>query len=405
MDGINAVVNFTSRPAPWVGLSARYRYNDRKDRMPQFNGGNTVRFDGVPEPGPYVTEALDATRTSFNADATFTPISFTALKLGVGKERYEHTARGFGWLEDSIVRASLDSTGNPYFQIRAMVDRSRRVGGGFDEEAITGPGGQELSRMYEDAERTRDRATLILTVTPVSYLDITASYAMGQDVYDEAEAYFGLLDNKNTATSIVVNVTPTDTIAFGGSYGRDQFHAFQRSRTANPLSGVAGAYESWTDGNRDWTLDNNETVNNYDFYVDLLQALPKTDIRFGYAFSDSDNGFTYGGPRIQALKTATILTPGDSAPCSAGLTSCFEPLPNVTNTWQRLTADLTIALNRKFGLGASVWYEKLEIKDFNTVNLPGTDTPRIDYLGSLTTGYGNRPYKGTTGFLRVMYYF
>jgi hypothetical protein len=286
-----------------------------------------------------------------------------------------------------------------------MIDRSRRVGGAFDEEAITGPGGQELSRMYEDAERTRDRATLLFTATPTSYIDITATYAMGKDLYDEAEAYFGLLDNKNTATSISVNVTPSDTIAFGGSYGQDTFHAFQRSRTANPFSGVPGAYESWTDPNRDWTLDNDETVNNIDFYVDLIKALPKTDLRFGYTFSDSDNGFKYGGPRIEALKTNAILTPGDARPCPAGFNSCFEALPNVTNTWQRLTADLTLHVSQKVGVGASVWYEELEISDFATINIPGTDTPRIDYMGSLTTGYGNRPYKGTTGFFRVIYYF
>jgi MtrB/PioB family decaheme-associated outer membrane protein len=406
MDVLNAVINFTARPAPWVGLSARYRHNDRKDRMPTFDGGATVRFDGVPEPGPYITEPLNATRDSFNVDATFTPIPFTALKLGAGKERYEHSARGFGWLDDATIRASLDTVGNQYVQLRGMVERSRRTGGGFNEEAITGPGGQELSRMYEDAERTRDRATLLVILSPASFLDVTASYALGKDIYDETEARFGLLDNKNTTVNVGVSVTPNDKIAFGANYGQDKFHAFQRSRTANPFSGVPGAYESWTDPNRDWTVDNDEKVNNFDLFVDLIKALPKTDIRLGYTMSDSDNAFVHGGPRVTELLTNKALTPGDTAPCAAGFSSCYEPLPNVTNKWTRMTAEVRYAFTKKIGAGVEYWYEKLDVTDFNTIDMPGQPgVARIDYLGELSTGYGNRPYKGSTFFARLFYNF
>jgi hypothetical protein len=34
-----------------------------------------------------------------------------------------------------------------------------------------------------------------------------------------------------------------------------------------------------------------------------------------------------------------------------------------------------------------------------------TGIPRIDYLGSLRTGYGNRPYEGHRVFARVLYRF
>jgi hypothetical protein len=54
-------------------------------------------------------------------------------------------------------------------------------------------------------------------------------------------------------------------------------------------------------------------------------------------------------------------------------------------------------------------YEKLGIEDFATINLPGTSgydaQPRIDYLGGLTTGYANRPYKGSTFTARLLYTF
>jgi hypothetical protein len=81
-------------------------------------------------------------------------------------------------------------------------------------------------------------------------------------------------------------------------------------------------------------------------------------------------------------------------------------LPNVTNAWHRASADLQYFLTRQVGLGFGYWYEKLRISDFATLDLPGQPgVPRIDYLGAITTGYGNRPYKGSTGFIRLMYLF
>ena len=382
-EGINATLNFNTRPTDWVGLTARYRYNDRKDRMPQFDGGNTVRFDGVPEPGPYMTEPFSATSSTLNVDATFTPLSYTSMKVGMGQNKLERTSRAFQTLTDTSVRASVDTVGNQYLQLRAIIERIRRVGLGFNEHAIVGPGGQERSRMFDDAERTRDRGTLLLTITPVASVDFTASYSTGKDVYDEAEQIFGLLNNKNTSITFGVNVMPSDAVAFGATYGQDEFNSYQTSRNANPSPDA-----SWTDPTRDWALKNDEKVNNFDLYLDVIRpyAAPNTEIRFAYTLSDSDNAFVHSGPRVAALATL----------------GQFEALPNVTNKWQRGTVDLRHFFTERVGLGVEYWYEKLDITDYATINIPGTDTPRIDYLGSLTTGYGNRPYTGNTGFARLI---
>ncbi|MCX6552420.1 MAG: MtrB/PioB family outer membrane beta-barrel protein, partial [Acidobacteria bacterium] len=404
MDGLNAVLNFNSRPAPWVALTMRYRYADRTDRMPEFISDSTVRFDSVPEqgivaPALYEGESHSSERQTFSAEATFNPIPFTALRLGFVDDDYAHTSRAFNSISDRTIKASFDTMGNQYVSFRAMVERSRRTGAGFEEEAITGAGGQEQSRMFDDADRTRDRRTLLVTISPTQMIDITGSYAFGEDQYDEPEHYFGLLNNKNTSGTVGVTVTPSQTIAFGVNAGQDKFNSFQRSRTANPYSGVPGAYESWTDPNRDWTVTNDEKVTNVDAFFDV--TMKKTDLKFAYIYSDSDNAFIHGGPRIVALQNNSILTPGDTKPCTTGLTSCYEALPNVTSTWSRFTADLRQDFSARIGLGLTYWYEKLDVSDYATINLPGTDTPRIDYLGTLTTGYGVRPYKGNTFFARV----
>jgi hypothetical protein len=43
----------------------------------------------------------------------------------------------------------------------------------------------------------------------------------------------------------------------------------------------------------------------------------------------------------------------------------------------------------------------MNVRDFNTLNLPGTETPRTDYLGEISTGYGSRPYTGNTVFVPI----
>jgi hypothetical protein len=201
----------------------------------------------------------------------------------------------------------------------------------------------------------------------------------------------GLHESTVTSWNLGLNVHPTDVVNFGANYGRDTYGSFQVSRNANPPPDP-----TWTDPSRDWTLDNDDATNNASIYLDLLRAVRKTDIRFAYDYSDSNNSFVHGGPRVTALAAL----------------GQFIPLPDVDNTWQRLRADVQYFLTSRAGVGVGYYFEKLEIVDFNTIDTNGpvgfaspTGDPRIDWLGGLVTGYGNRPYKGQTVYVRVLYRF
>ena len=77
----------------------------------------------------------------------------------------------------------------------------------------------------------------------------------------------------------------------------------QKSRNANPPPDP-----QFDDPTRDWTMDNGETVNNFDLFLNLNRALKNTDIAVDYTFSDSDNGFKFGGPRIASLRPPASST-------------------------------------------------------------------------------------------------
>jgi hypothetical protein len=202
---------------------------------------------------------------------------------------------------------------------------------------------------------------------------------------------FGLQESDVASWNAGVNVHPADVVAFGANYGRERYSSLQLSRNANPPPDP-----SWTDPNRNWTLDNDDTVNAASAYLDLLGVVRGTDIRFGYDYSDSDNSFVHGGPRIAALTAINQ----------------FIPLPDVENTWQRLTADVQHYFTDRAGVGVGYYFETLDIVDYSAIDTngplgfsPETGEPRIDWLGGLITGYGNRPYTGHTAYVRLLYRF
>lgn len=403
--GVNALLSYTTRPNEYFAFDMSYRFNDQENLTPIFDASNNVRFDAVPEAVPGTeTVHLNMRQNTFETGATFTVLPNASIKFGYILDDVKREVRAVADVTDYTFRVSMDTYGNQYMMLRGVYENTRRKGSGFSELVIEEGGAQPGLRFYDEADRNRNKGTLILSMTPNQKMELGLSLAAGKDVYNGEGHLYGLLDNANSSYNATLAFYPTDAINIGGSYGYEKFSALQKSRSANPLSGVAGAYESWYDANRDWNLDNDETVKNAGLYLDLLKALPNTDIRFSYDYSASDNGFLYSGPRIQELSTNTFLTTGDTKPCATGLTSCFEALPNVTNTWQQMKVDVKHMFRPKMGVGLGYWYEKVDITDFATTNL-ADGTPRIDPLGAITTGYGNRPYKGQTGMVRLIFMF
>ncbi len=402
VDGLNALVNFTSRPSRYFSINARYRYNMRDVTTPEFDATEYVRFDAVPEEiEEGFSHQYDTTRQTLDVSGTFNTNGYGAIKVGYGRDAFKRHGRGFSDVGEDTFRVAYDVTNFEKVSVRAGFDVSRRRGEGFILEGIdyeTGTGGEQPGlRFYDESDRDRNRASLVFTVMPTSNSSVYFQVARGEDEYfgDESipagREFFGLLDAKFTTWNLGASITPSDTVTLGVNYGRDDFGSMQKSRNANPPPDA-----TWTDPARNWTLDNDEKVSTFNVFVDLIRALDNTDIRFGYDYSDSDNSFVHGGPRITSLTAA----------------GTFIALPNVTNTWQRLSADVKYFFTTAVGVGVGYYFEKLDIHDFATIDANGsvgftdaTGTPRIDYLAELMTGYGARPYKGQNAFVRLIYLF
>jgi MtrB/PioB family decaheme-associated outer membrane protein len=402
--GINALINLSSRPFRHGTFTVRYRYNDRDVKTPTFDATEYVRFDAVPEEiEEGLSHQFDTSRQMFDANFALVPVSWGTLRLGYGHEGVVRHGRGFSDVGENIFRATFDTYTSQYLTFRASYDMGWRRGEGFVETGVdyeTGPGGtQPTLRYYDEADRDRTRFSLLATVMPRDTYDVYVQFGGGWDEYfaddsvpvERPNELFGLQSADSTSWNFGINVHPNETLAFGANYGVESYESLQLSRNANPPPDP-----TWTDPNRNWTLDNTDKINTFSVYLDLPRAARNTDIRFGYDLSDSNNAFVHGGPRIESLAAANQ----------------FIPLPDVDNTWQRASVDVQYLLNARVGIGVGWYFEDLDVVDFNTLDTDGpvgfaaeTGEPRLDWLGGLTMGYGNRPYTGNTFQARVIYKF
>jgi MtrB/PioB family decaheme-associated outer membrane protein len=408
VNALNAQFAVNSRATPFLTLTARYRYNDHDNNTPHFDGREYVRFDGVPEEiddnplTPHVeglSEYFQITRKNFDASGTFHLRDYGSLKIGYANEQYEREGRGFSDVSENIFRLAYDANLFVLANLRVTFDSGRRRGDGFILSGVDyeeGPGGTQPGlRYYDEADRDRTKAAVVFSVNPVPMASAYVQYSTIRDEFlaDESipagREFFGLQKQDIDGFVVGADISPNDTVSFGVSYGRDEFSALQNSRNSNPPPDP-----TWTDPSRNWTLDNNEVVNTFITYLDLLGlAQSKADVRFSYERNDSDNAFSFGGPRIPALQAA----------------GQFIPLPNVVNDWNRFTIDVKYFVSPKLGIGVGYWFEQLNVSDWNTIDSNGpigfsdaTDIPRIDWLGGLATGYGNRAYDGNTFFVRAL---
>ena len=116
--------NVNSRPARYVTLTARYRYSSRSDFRRPFDAVEYVRFDAVPEETGGDAEPFNISRNTLDLNASFTPIPFSAIRVGYTMDNYRHWERAtMGW-NDNVFRVSYDTVGNQWVTLRAVYEHS-----------------------------------------------------------------------------------------------------------------------------------------------------------------------------------------------------------------------------------------------------------------------------------------
>lgn len=395
-DIVSMVYNFNSRPNEYLWLNAKYRYYDYANKTPLFASPQLVG-DWALGTQIWENEPSSLKRNTLDLDASISAHKYAGVGFGFSREDTDrkhrldgHTPRAFRIFEttaEDTYRVSFDSTANQYVTLRAKFEHSDREGSGFDGHLLDEVGEQPDMRHFDIANRTRDRFTTTLSITPVSYLDFNASVGTGKDEYGDTG--FGLRNNDNNTWSLGVDVVPSDRVNFGVNYGEETYTALQYSRTANPINLNTGDF-TFNDPTRDWWMDQDDKVKTFSASADFLKCLPKTDIRLGFDVSDGRATYVYNMKPEQRVFTTVPLTQ-------------LSPLKNKL-TGGRM--DVQYYLRPNLALGGTYWYEDYKVEDFalgaGTLNalVPANGTTGA-FASTIYSGYLYRPYTAHTGWLRM----
>jgi MtrB/PioB family decaheme-associated outer membrane protein len=379
-DILSMVYNLNSRPVQNVWLNAKYRYYDYNNKSAHFESmalvgdwalGTALREN---EPASFKRQQLDL-------DASFTPVRYVALGVGYGREDADRTWRIFETTADDTFRVSFDSIGHRFVSLRTKYEVSKRRGSGFDVHLLEHVNEQPDMRHYDIADRDRERVSGSLYFTPTGFVSFNVGAAQGHDEY--VNSGFGLRDNKNRHYSAGFDIAPTETVNFGMSYGTEKLTAYQHSRNNSQAPGSAQFF----DPARDWGIDTDDKVKTLIASLDLIKALPKTDIRLGYDQSDGRALYVY---RLASdfLPTLTQL----------------DPLKN------KLTGahlDVRYFLRANVALGVAYHYEDYKVEDFGlgtgTINRLDARNAGGTFASTLYAGYLFRPYTAHTAWMRLTY--
>jgi MtrB/PioB family decaheme-associated outer membrane protein len=370
-------LNLVSRPFDEWRFSARlrrYDYNNESPHtsIPQFiNYDTSVKTSSTGGPEPFAHS-----RTTFDADATWSGLQPLAITVGYTRNNGGYDFRIFDDNGENVLHLTADAVGSQWVTFRADYELADRSGSGLNEDLLVEIGEQPAMRHYDVANRTRNKFTGQVDVTPNDLWIFSASAGLGKDEYDDS--YFGLQESTFRVFSLSADYQAANGLGAGASYNYERYAGLQRSRSASP--GQSPPQE--TDPLRDWTADSVERVNYFSIYAKPPRIGDNTEARLSYDYSYAEGKFLYG-----------VVAGGPLPPPSQ--------LPKVYNKLQQLHVDVRHRISKRLAATLSYLYEPFRVYDFafdpSVVN-------SIVQPSSLVLGYVYRPYTAHSASFGIMYF-
>jgi len=389
-----ANLRFTSRPFRTITLGARYRFYDFDDQT------STLVFPAhVVTDTTLITEAVASSRFPYTkqnagADVAWRPLTPLSTKVGFEWEQWnrDNDHREAPLTNDYTPKIALDYTPVDWLFLRASYAYSwRRISGYntfahlahtvLEEETLQGEVPQSQStllRKYDEADRDRNRADLLLQFAPFDTLTFTPSLSFRDDNYTDSP--LGLQDDTSWAVGFDVAWSPTDRISLVASYMREEFDARMRSQFRQPPGQLDNPTFEWVAKNRD-------SVNTAGAGVDAALIPKKLDFRLAWTFSTARGKMTAFNP----------VTPsgGTSAQNTSATAMNF---PTITDRLNQLEASLKYHITTASYVRFRYIFEKYDITDFRTDDIQpfmgGTDI----WLGAQIRDYTAQFFTITLGY-------
>ena len=391
IDVLSLTSSFTSRPAPKLFLTARFKHYDFDDKTARIAMPGYVRFDAVFEAIPRISVPYGHTDDNALVSAAY-DIGPATLEAGY---RYDKRARTFRETESTTQQlgyAKLDVRAKSWAVLRASYENGHRGYGGLEiersEDASLGspaapanilaapaasvcPAGGVCNLRFDQSEKDVKRYGAHLELQPGG--DATVSFSYGRGTDDYTKSLFGLLNATNESFSVDADWTPAGRFNLYAYYGHDKGHTFQRGRQSGATLSLS-TLDDWTA-----TIDDKAETWGGGGELDIVKDRLKLKVNGSYQKVNGNNDLFADPAGIVRAKTgATDIPFFDDTKLSSVAAELAYKIPG----WL---------------LALGGWYESYSIADANTSGL-------ANYVpGSFFLAPDDGAYKGHVVYARATY--
>jgi MtrB/PioB family decaheme-associated outer membrane protein len=324
---ILANVDVTSRPLPApVTFTLKYRLEDLIDNSstPTFSAFILNDQNAITS-GPLRAGRYDYLRQDADLSGRYQFGSVAALTLGVGWEGWD---RNHNWevteTDEAIAKAALDWTPTDWLLIRATYLPSFRRGNFYNTNAFlkenqnrppgfSGSAAQDYQlRKFNEADRDRQRADLMVQITPNDQLSFTPTFSYKYDDYIAS----GMQHNGNTvnleqlglqqvvswSAGMDIAWKPSDRFGLTLGYVHESIFQKQRQTFRNPI-----------DPSLDWVSTSTDTIDTFQASVKATLFPKKLDFTLNGAYSQALGRVQQYSPNATGSPVYTANNPNDIA--------------------------------------------------------------------------------------------
>jgi MtrB/PioB family decaheme-associated outer membrane protein len=398
-------LNATSRPLPApVTFTAKYRLYDLLDQSDVVKFPNFLLNDqGTVVSGPHWSERFSYLRQNAEVEGRWQITRPLALTLGLGWERWDRSdTREVPTTNEAFAKAALDATPTDWLTVRLTYLPSFRRGNEYntgalpqvEQDASPGePGQSYLLRKYDEADRNRQRADLLVQITPTETLAITPTGSYRYDEYiasglqhqntgpGQKGAMLGLQEVVSWSAGMDVNWTPSERLTFAAGYMHESIFQKQRSRVRPP-----------DDPALDWISNNTDTVDTYHASMTARLIPGKLDLKFAGNYAYALGRVETWNPNANGSAVYNSI---------ANTNSDARRWPAFEDSLLRLEASLKYHFAQVWTLSLNYAYEQFRKHDWRT----DTIMPFVPGDSALYQGFDQKNYEAQIVGLTLGYRF
>ena len=368
-----------TRPIQPLTLTAKYRYYDYNDLTKELQFSARVLDDRTLVTENVVARRPDYTKQNADLDARWRFGNPLAVTVGTGWERWDRdkTFREVPTSDEYFAKAVIDWTPAEWLTAHLTYRPSFRRIDDYNTyahylslhldpvtAATLNTNQSPLLRKFDEGERDRQRADLLLQIVPSERLSATISAGWKSDDY--LRSPLGLQQATSWSVGVDLTFVPVERVSLVAGYVREWIFEKQHSRTGP--------------GDLDWISDNADTVDTA--YVGLKARLSEhLESTFGVSFST-------------ATGTVQTRSPSQTTPTAP------THWPAFLDSLVRVDAALRYRVSDNWTAGLAYVYETFGQRDWRTDTI-NPFVPAIGssiFLGDKTKGYDAHVVAVTLGY-------